>query len=206
MDPRLARTREAALTAATDLLAEYGMTALTHQNVAARAGLGRATVYRHWPTTVDLLLDLHAAHRPPGFVTEGETLRGRIAANYDLQLAHLVDPRSRNVSIALQGAAQDERVHARLVEANAARMRSIADAVGPDYDLHDRRDHLLNVLALMNGPVLQLAAFSRHAIDAEVRATVIDAVVDYLNSYCRTTSPAPAPAHVDAPIPVSPVV
>ena len=100
MDPRLARTREAALGAATDLLTEFGMTALTHQNVAARAGLGRATVYRHWPTTVDLLLDLHDTYRPPGFVTEGETLRARIAANFDVQLAHLVDPRSRTVSVA----------------------------------------------------------------------------------------------------------
>lgn len=191
MDPRLARTRDAALSAADELLDEFGMTALTHQNVAARAGLARATVYRHWPTTVDLLLDLYAQHSPPAFVTTGETLRERMAASFDVQLEHLVDPRSRNVSVALQGAAQHERVRLRLSETNAVRLHSVADAAGPAYDLHTRRDHLLTVLALMTGPVLQLATFSPSAIDADLRATVLDAVVDYLNSYCR----APSPAH-----------
>ncbi|MGN8245723.1 TetR/AcrR family transcriptional regulator [Cellulomonas soli] len=206
MDPRLTRTREAALSAADELLDAYGMTALTHQNVAARAGLARATVYRHWPTTVDLLLDLHSRHRPPEFVTTGDTLRERMAASFDVQRAHLVDPRSRNVSVALQGAAQDERVRLRLAETNTVRLRSVADAAGPAYDLHTRRDHLLTVLALMTGPVLQLASFTSSAIDADLRATVLDAVVDYLNSYCRAPAPAPAPADGSAGSTLSPAV
>jgi Transcriptional regulator len=47
-DPRAARSREAILAAAFDLLAREGPGAITHQRVAQQAGVGRATVYRHW--------------------------------------------------------------------------------------------------------------------------------------------------------------
>ncbi len=38
------------------LLREEGPAAVTHQRVAAAAGVGRATVYRHWPSPAELLL------------------------------------------------------------------------------------------------------------------------------------------------------
>jgi AcrR family transcriptional regulator len=44
------------LAAATELLEGGGMAAVTHQAVALAAGVGRATVYRHWPRPLDLLL------------------------------------------------------------------------------------------------------------------------------------------------------
>ena len=56
-DPRAVRSREAMLAAARRLLAEEGLDAVTHQRVAQEAGVGRATVYRHWPRTDQLLLD-----------------------------------------------------------------------------------------------------------------------------------------------------
>jgi AcrR family transcriptional regulator len=55
-DPRAVRSREAMLSAAGALLAEGGLEAVTHLAVAARAGVGRATVYRHWPQLLDLRL------------------------------------------------------------------------------------------------------------------------------------------------------
>jgi len=45
------------LVAARQLLAVEGPGAVTHQRVAQQAGLGRATVYRHWPRSEQLLLD-----------------------------------------------------------------------------------------------------------------------------------------------------
>ena len=57
-DPRAARSREAILAAAFDLLAREGPGAITHQRVAQQAGVGRATVYRHWAAPEDLLRDV----------------------------------------------------------------------------------------------------------------------------------------------------
>ena len=56
-DPRAQRSREAILRAAVDLIAEGGIRAASAQAVSRRAGVNRATVYRHWPQ----LGDLHGA-------------------------------------------------------------------------------------------------------------------------------------------------
>ncbi|MGW0211710.1 TetR/AcrR family transcriptional regulator [Streptomyces sp. NPDC003233] len=59
------RSREAMVAAATELLTEGGLEAVTHQAVATRAGVGRATVYRHWPGLLDLRLAALEAGMPP---------------------------------------------------------------------------------------------------------------------------------------------
>jgi AcrR family transcriptional regulator len=56
-DPRIERTKARVLDAALALLREEGPEALSHQRVAERAKVGRATVYRHWPERWDLLRD-----------------------------------------------------------------------------------------------------------------------------------------------------
>ncbi|MFE7034728.1 TetR/AcrR family transcriptional regulator [Streptomyces sp. NPDC057621] len=56
-DPRFLRSREAILNAARQLLLEGGPGAVTHAQVAERAGVGRATVYRHWPQAAPLLVE-----------------------------------------------------------------------------------------------------------------------------------------------------
>ncbi|MDO8389737.1 MAG: TetR/AcrR family transcriptional regulator [Actinomycetota bacterium] len=66
-DPRAARTRAAVLAAAAKVIAEEGAGAVTHQRVAERAGVGRATMYRHWPTAADLMYDALAEVETPLF-------------------------------------------------------------------------------------------------------------------------------------------
>lgn len=67
LNARAARSRDAALTAARALLDEEGPAAVTHQRVAKRAGVGRATVYRHWPQPETLLQDAIAGVDLPFF-------------------------------------------------------------------------------------------------------------------------------------------
>src|SRR5213078_361922 len=74
-DPRAARSREAILAAAYDLLAREGPGAITHQRVAQQAGVGRATVYRHWAAPEDLLRDVLFAAELPFFATPVLPLR-----------------------------------------------------------------------------------------------------------------------------------
>jgi AcrR family transcriptional regulator len=54
---RSARAHAAILTATTDLLAESGYGALTIEGVAARAGVGKTTVYRWWPAKGALVIE-----------------------------------------------------------------------------------------------------------------------------------------------------
>lgn len=54
--PRSALADQAILDAAIELFAEHGFDGLTVEGVAARAGVGKATIYRRYPCKVDLLI------------------------------------------------------------------------------------------------------------------------------------------------------
>ena len=56
--PRSERINQAILDAARDLLVEEGFTRLRLEHVAARAGVGKATLYRRWASKEALTLDL----------------------------------------------------------------------------------------------------------------------------------------------------
>ena len=55
------RSRQAILTATADLLGEVGYTKLTVEAIAARAGVGKQTIYRWWPDKGALVLDAYLA-------------------------------------------------------------------------------------------------------------------------------------------------
>jgi AcrR family transcriptional regulator len=55
--PRSSDADRAILAAASELLAERGLAAMSIEEVAARAGVGKATIYRRWPSKGLLALD-----------------------------------------------------------------------------------------------------------------------------------------------------
>ncbi len=54
--PRSTAADDAILEAAMDLFAEVGLERLTVEGVAARAGVGKTTIYRRYPGKVDLVV------------------------------------------------------------------------------------------------------------------------------------------------------
>lgn len=58
LDPRVARSRAAVITAATELLVESGPSAVTIDAIVARSGVAKSTIYRHWGSRDDVLLDV----------------------------------------------------------------------------------------------------------------------------------------------------
>jgi len=65
--PRSAEADRAILRAAVDLLADEGYGGVTMEGVAARAGVGKATVYRRWATKSALVVDAVSACRETGW-------------------------------------------------------------------------------------------------------------------------------------------
>ena len=85
--PRDAGAEPAILDAAIDLVAEVGFGGLTVDAVAARAGVGKATIYRRWSSKGDLLLAaMEAAHEEMQEPDTG-SLRGDLIAVWE----HLAD-------------------------------------------------------------------------------------------------------------------
>src|SRR5713101_3839691 len=100
-DPRAARSREAILAAAYDLLAREGPGAITHQRVAQQAGVGRATVYRHWAAPEDLLRDVLFSAELPFFATPALPLRSWLHAELRQLADELALPAVASLAIAL---------------------------------------------------------------------------------------------------------
>lgn len=57
---RSERSRRAVLDAAAKLLTERGYTAITVDGIAAEARVGKATIYRWWPTKAAIFMELYA--------------------------------------------------------------------------------------------------------------------------------------------------
>jgi len=63
-NPRIARTRERVIRSATDLLVEGGPWAVTVDAVVARSGVAKSTIYRHWESRDELLVEILASCAP----------------------------------------------------------------------------------------------------------------------------------------------
>ncbi|MGI9592122.1 MAG: TetR/AcrR family transcriptional regulator [Myxococcota bacterium] len=63
--PRSEEAHQAILNATLELLVEVGFSALTVEGVASRAGVGKATIYRRWPSKLPLVVE--AFGQLPGF-------------------------------------------------------------------------------------------------------------------------------------------
>jgi len=57
-DPRVARSRAAVISAATELLVDAGPNAVTIDAIVARSGVAKSTIYRHWASRDEVLLDV----------------------------------------------------------------------------------------------------------------------------------------------------
>ena len=79
--PRSAEADIAILEAATAILAERGLAGMSMEEVAARAGVGKATVYRRWPSRGALALDAFMSEfRSQLPLPDTGTLRGDLLA------------------------------------------------------------------------------------------------------------------------------
>ncbi|TQS43562.1 TetR/AcrR family transcriptional regulator [Cryptosporangium phraense] len=59
---RSEESRSAILTGAVELVREIGYGRLTIEGIAARAGVGKQTIYRWWPSRADVLFEALATH------------------------------------------------------------------------------------------------------------------------------------------------
>src|SRR5580692_8228821 len=79
--PRSAEADRAILAATADLLAERGLAAMSIEEIAARAGVGKATIYRRWSSkgllALDAFVDSFREQQPQ---PDTGTLRGDLIA------------------------------------------------------------------------------------------------------------------------------
>ncbi|GAB2542265.1 TetR/AcrR family transcriptional regulator [Nocardia heshunensis] len=106
---RTARVRESVLRAAGDLLVERGFATLDLGEVAARAEVGKTTVYRRWRNPAGLVADLLAEMAETSLPhSDTGTLRGDLLENARLVGTTLTDPRQGRLFRAVIAAATSD--------------------------------------------------------------------------------------------------
>jgi AcrR family transcriptional regulator len=109
--PRSAEAEEAILRTALEILDDVGYGSFSIEAVAARAGVGRPTIYRRWPSKLELAIEAVVRLAPPPKVTDtGDPL----ADLRHLVAALLPDVTSSTTGRAILALASDPEVHAEL--------------------------------------------------------------------------------------------
>jgi len=181
-DPRAARSRQAILAAALDLLARDGPGAITHQRVAQQAGVGRATVYRHWADPEDLLRDVLYTAKLPFFATPALPLRPWLHAELRQLADELALPAVASLAIALMeqtrcasSAGAGPHRHVTVITERLAAAFALAVDAGeldkaPDADL--AAAHLI-------GPLVYRTTLQAAPVPDQLLTDVIEAVADW---------------------------
>src|SRR6476620_4852089 len=103
------QARLAVLEAADDLLVEQGFAGVTIEGIAARAGVAKQTIYRWWPSKVEVLLDTLADDAvTPLAAPDTGSVREDLRLHLDALARFLTEEPSGKVLLALIGHAQHD--------------------------------------------------------------------------------------------------
>jgi TetR/AcrR family transcriptional regulator, regulator of autoinduction and epiphytic fitness len=177
LDPRVERSRRVILGAVLDELGEVGYGALTIEAVAARAGVGKSTIYRHWPGKLELVEDAFRTLKAPVAVPDQGSLRDRLIAVVE-QVACLVaeSTYSSCMPALIDAAERDPNVrdfHSRFsAERRAALVDLLRDAV-QGGELPETTDPELLADALV-GPILLRRLMLAQPVGPEIAPALVD--------------------------------
>jgi AcrR family transcriptional regulator len=179
--PRSPAAEKAILAAALELFAECGPDALGIEQVAARAGVGKATIYRRWRGKEDMLLDAVGSLGSQLPVPQGRSVRADLIAILDWICREAADPRRARLFALLQGeGTRYPRLLARYLDTVVEPRREVVASVlrrgVATGELRENTDIdaatlLLNgaVLASMSGQAHADARYARRLVEELMR-------------------------------------
>jgi AcrR family transcriptional regulator len=180
VDPRVERSRRVILEATLDELGEIGYGAMTIESVARRAGVGKATIYRHWQGKLDLLADaLETMKRPLPPPTEGSA-RERIVALLEALVDTLGESRwSRCMPALIDAAARDETVQRFHRQFVAARRQVMVGLIVEGIDAGELAADLDPLLTseLLAGPIFYRRLMTGEPFPPSLARQIVDLVL-----------------------------
>jgi AcrR family transcriptional regulator len=126
--PRSEEAHRAILAAVIELLPKYGLDGLSIEAVAARAGVGKTTIYRHWDTKNELVVEALRQLSPAGPPPDTGSLAGDLESVVDLQRRRLeASTLPRVMPRILSEASEDPELHAEIVRTAVLPIRAVLD-------------------------------------------------------------------------------
>lgn len=179
-DPRVGRSRQRALGAALDLVAERGITGATIEAISARSGVAKTTIYRQWPHQAALVLDAFRSITPDPPLPDTGTLRADLFVMVGGLAEALGTGRSGVLMAALIDAAQRDPQFALMhAEESLRRRRAVLTVLARGVERGELptdtdREALVDHLA---GPVFHRRFISGLPLDRDFGERVVDAVL-----------------------------
>jgi AcrR family transcriptional regulator len=175
--PRSAQAEQAILAAALDLIAERGPEGLGIEQVAARARVGKATIYRRWPGKEDMLLDAVGSLGSDLPVPQGRSVRADLVALLDSFCKEAADPRRARLFALLHGEGLRyprllARYTAAVVQPRQAMVASVLRRGLATGELREDTD-IEAATFLLNGAVLASMSGREH-LDARYARRVVE--------------------------------
>jgi AcrR family transcriptional regulator len=179
---RSERSHRAIVEATQELLVEHGYQALTIEGVAARAGVGKQTIYRWWPSRAALVLEAYLAGSdavPPP--SEGASTFESVRAMLEWLVTVLAQPIGGRVVAGLVADLKDdpdlaERFHRDVVPARRRAMRETLERGRERGEIRADADLDLAIDAL-HGAVFYRLLLSGEPLDAEFTEQLSDQVL-----------------------------
>ncbi len=180
-DPRIERSRMVIRQAAVEELAGVGYGAFTIESVAARAGVAKSTIYRHWPDKLALIADaLETFHEHAVPDIRGASPRERVRLLVRHVAEILVDSTfSACIPALVEGAERDPRVREFHHRHSARRRQGLVDVIAEGVaagDFPARLDPELAAQALL-GPIFYSRLMSGRPFDPERSGDLVDLVL-----------------------------
>ena len=177
--PRSEASRQAILTAALSLATETGYAGLTIEGIAARAGVGKQTIYRWWPSRADVLLEAGAAEADLQVpVTDHGSYRADLRAFLEASYALGNEPRFAGLLRALMAEAQLDpefglRFRAAFLERRREALAVIAGRARERGDLPGRPDPA-TVADIVFGTIWYRILATTRPFDAVLKEDLLD--------------------------------
>jgi AcrR family transcriptional regulator len=179
-DKRVQRSKDAVLKTTMELISKEGIARLSIDEVCARSGVAKTTIYRHWASRSELLLDA-CAQLGSSRLTSKDTgsLRGDVLALAH-QIRALFQSKQASILPALMEAAERDNEMSEVLTSGADKM---LDAFQSALDRASRRNEIRrnvsarDLAAAVVGPLIFARWLSRSSLtDAFVRKVVDRAV------------------------------
>jgi AcrR family transcriptional regulator len=189
--PRSEEARQAALAATVDLLLENGIEAVTFEDVAARSGVAKSTLYRHFGSKQAMVAAAAGSCYVVAPTPDTGDLMSDLTEIFDHSKQVEEERRIPDVMPVLLAAShRDPELHALLlamIEEKRRPIRTVLQLAQLRGEISRDLDLEL-ALALLMGPFVQRRMVDRLDVTPEFRAAVIEHVVAAL----RATVPVPA--------------
>jgi AcrR family transcriptional regulator len=182
--PRSEKARTAILAATVELLLEQGLNGMSMDDVAGRAGVSKATIYRWWPAKELLAVDALAtewARSTPAAERDTGTLRGDLLARFRPWLRQLNKKPFHRVVGGLIAKAQTDPTFATLYREHFVQPRREATRLlllrAIDRDEIPADTNLEVSLDLLYGPIYHRVLHGHAPLTERFAQQVIDAVL-----------------------------